>query len=803
MVDALPKSTLRWRCDPASLPFATTADVEPVSGIIGQPGALDALRFGLEFDAPGQNVFIRGLEGTGRLTMVRRLLEELQPACPTKKDRCYIHDFSAPDRPRLVSLPPGKGRELRRRVHALADFVRHGLPDALSAPTIKARREAIETHARAEVEHATQPFEKSLQEAGMALVSLQMGPVAQTAIFPVVEGKPVPPEEFEGLREQGKISVAQHARFAEQHEGFAKRLAEITDAVRRIRKNAATLLEAMLEQAARAVLEELARQIEADFPAPEISRFLRQIVDDVAENHLEPDEDRSFAELYGVNVVLEHGLDEGCPIIIENAPTLPNLVGSVGRDWGPRGPGRGDYRMIRAGALLRADGGYLIMQARDVLAEPGAWKVLLRTLRTGLLDIVPPEVGVSFWGQTIQPEAVPVRVKVILIGGAEIYYLLDTYDREFSHLFKVLADFDAEIPRDRGGILGYAGVLARIAKEEQLRPFDRTAVAALAEHGARIASHKGKLTSRFGRVVDIAREAEYLARKRNDITVTGDDVRLAVRRTKQRADLPSRRFRALLADGTIRLQTKGAVAGQINGLAVVHAGPITYGFPARITATIGAGSAGVINIEREAAMSGSIHTKGFYILGGLLRHLLQTEHPLAFSASIAFEQSYGGIDGDSASGAEICCLLSALAGVKIRQDFAMTGAIDQVGHILAVGAVNEKIEGFFDTCKDLGLTGTQGVIIPLANAGDLMLRHDVMEACGEKKFHVYAVQDVREALELLVGMPVGERGEDGAYPEDSLLGICVRKAFEYWVKAARMPIEVAAEEPPVEEPEAS
>ncbi|MFQ5845149.1 MAG: Lon-insertion domain-containing protein, partial [Planctomycetota bacterium] len=314
-------------------------------------------------------------------------------------------------------------------------------------------------------------------------------------------------------------------------------------------------------------------------------------------------------------------------------------------------------------------------------------------------------------------------------------------------------------------------------------PFDRTGVARLAEHGARIASRGDRLTARFGRLADIAREASFVAQKARRKQVVADDVRETVRRTKRRGDLPSRRFRELLADGTVRVQTRGEMVGQINGLAILRAGQLTYGFPARITATIGAGTAGVINIEREAALSGAIHTKGFYILGGLLRHLLRTDHPLAFSASVAFEQSYGGIDGDSASGAEICCLLSALTGTPVRQDLAMTGAIDQKGNILAVGGVNEKIEGYFDTCRDLGLTATQGVLIPTANSAELMLREDVVEACRKGRFHVYAVDRVHDALELLTGMPAGERDQEDAYPEGTLLALALQKTHEYWLKA--------------------
>ncbi|HEX5136490.1 MAG TPA: AAA family ATPase [Planctomycetota bacterium] len=791
----LPCTALRWRCDPESLPFETTADVEPVAGVIGQASAVDSLRFGLECGAPGQNVFIRGLTGTGRRTLVRRLLEQMKPCCNGKVDRCYVHNFAQPDRPRLITVPAATARKFRRRVQELAEFIRDDLAGALDSDALKARRESLEKREKAEVETITEPFERDLKEASLALVTIQLGPVAHTTIFPVANGKPLPPEEFEQLRDQGKITPVEFDAFVERREAFQKRLEDVTGRIREIRRKHARSVQSIVEETARALLGDMARDILRDFPGEDVRRFLSEVVDDVAEHRLGGDGGIDPVEMYGVNIVLEHEQDHACPIIIEGNPTLPNLLGTVDREWGPRGTVRSDYRMIRAGSLLRADGGYLILDAREVLTEPGAWRALVRTLKNGSLEIVPPELSFALVATALKPEAVPVKIRVILLGDSSLYYLLDAYDADFPHLFKVLADFDNEIVREPDGVEQYSGVLARIARDESLLPFHKTAVAAIIEHGARIAARRGKLTARFSRVADISREAAFLAKQAGRAAVTGDDVRNAVVRTKARADLPSRRFREYLADGTIKVQTKGSAVGQVNGLAVISAGPLTYGFPARITATIGAGSAGIVNIEGQAQLSGAIHTKGFHILGGLLRYLLQTDHPLAFSASLAFEQSYGGIDGDSASGAEICCLLSALTGIPIRQDLAITGAIDQVGHIEAIGGANEKIEGFYDTCKDLGLTGTQGVVIPLSNAGDLMLRPDLVKACGEGKFHVYAVDTVQEALEVLTGVPAGARDESGAYPEGTILAQAVEKAHEYWLRSLYRPeIEVDEEE---------
>ncbi len=797
----LPAAALRWRCRPEELPFCSTAELKPVVGVIGQEGAVEALRFGLEINAPGQNIFVRGLTGTGRMTLIRRLMEETRLACPLAKDRCYVRNFAHPDCPRLITLPRGRGHEFRRRIDRLAAFIRDDLTAALSSAGMQARWAVLEREGQSRIDEVVHPLEHALREAGLALVTFQTGPVSQTALFALFQGKPVPPEEWAQLRTGGQVSDEQDTAFRKHHDEFQEQLREVTAKVNEIRRRHGETVRSLREEAARAILEDFVRAIAADFPEPGVHAFLEELVHDAVTRGLQASPEQTDAtRRYRVNVILAHENDDSCPIIVENAPTMTNLLGTIERRFGPRETLPSDHTMIRAGALLRADGGHLILEARDVLTEPGAWKVLVRTLRTGRLEIVPPEIFVPWTGPVLKPEPIDLNLKVILLGDEEIYYLLDGYDPDFPHLFKVLADFDSVIPRDAAAAVQYGQVLASIAQEERLLPFDASAVAALVEHGARIAARRGKLTARFGRLADLAREAAFIAGKEGAQEISGDHVRQAVRRTRQRADLPSRRFRELLADGTIRVQTSGRVAGQINGLAVLQAGPLTYGFPARITATIGPGTAGVINIEREAALSGSIHTKGFYILGGLLRHLLRTDHPLAFHASVAFEQSYGGIDGDSASGAEICCLLSALTEVPLRQDLAMTGAIDQHGHILPVGAVNEKIEGFFDTCRDVGLTGSQGVIIPKANAGDLMLREDVVEVCQNGQFFVYAVETVHEALEWLTGVSAGTRDAEGQYPEGSLLGQALERAFEYWVKVARSAEALIAEEPETGEP---
>ncbi len=797
MIEPLPAEKLRWTCDPDSLPFETTEEVTPLPGVVGQDSAVAAIEFGIECHANGQNIFVRGLAGSGRMRLVRRMLEEIKPTCKVKQDRCYVHNFSEENKPRLISLPAGRARGFRRSMHRFAEFVRDGLVEALKADAVKTRLEAIERIGNERIEVVTAPFEKALKDANLALVTVQMGAVAQTAIFPVHDGKPVPPEEYEELRSQEKITDEENKQIESDRETYGRDLEAITERVRAIRRRTAQQLQSVGEDTARSLLYEIARDILVEYPGDDVRVFLSEVIDDIAENRLGGGADgEAFdpIQAYGVNIVVEHAEDNVCPIVVENTPTLTNLLGTIDREWTQRGPGMSDYGMIRGGSLLNADGGYLILEARDVLGEPAAWKYLMRTLRTGELEIVPSELGGLYLAPSAKPEPIPVQVRVILIGDSDLYYLLDSYDPDFQNLFKVLADFEPDVPREPEGVEQYAGAIARSATQEDFPHFHRSAVAALLEHGARIAASQIRVSTRAGRISDIGQEAAFLAQKDGCKLVMAEHVFAAVTRTKERASLPSRRFREYLRNGTIRIQTDGATVGQINGLAVIRAGMLTYGFPARITTSIGAGTAGIVNVEGQASLSGSIHTKGFHILGGLLRHMLHMDHPLAFSISVAFEQSYGGIDGDSASCAEICCLLSALTDVPIRQDVAITGSIDQKGHVQAIGGVNEKIEGFYDTCADLGLTGKQGVIIPGANAGDLMLRRDVVEACRKGRFRVWAVGTVPEALEILTGEATGEADADGIYPEGSLLAKAVEKATEFWVMSLQSPRTYFAEE---------
>ncbi len=788
----VPADQLRWRCPLTQLDFESTAEIPPSKEIHGQQAAWEALKFGIECSAPGQNVYVRGQSGTGRKSMIRQLLEDYQPENVKKYDRCYVHNFSRPERPRLISLPAGTACEFRDQIREFGRYVKEELNEALSADYLLARRTAIQTSAQEDIQQLKAPLEADLKKAGMALVSIQAGQMMQTTIFPLVDNEPVAPEQFNQMVVQGKVSEKRKNDFDEKYPEFQKRMHAISRDINTILEKAGKQVLQLNETESRGLLSTIGDRIKRNYPIDSVETFINEMIDDVINNFTpKGPPEREPSNLYDVNILVEHQNDNSCPVVSENTPNLVNLLGTVEPAWSSQGPTHIDFGGIHAGSLLRADGGYLILEAKDILTEPGAWRALTRTLRTGYLEIVPSEIGWLGSISVLKPEPIKINVRVILMGDAMLYYQLDRLDPDFSDLFKVLADFDDDIQRDDSNINQYISIISRIVADEKLPHFTSQAVAAIIEHGARIVSRRNKLTAKFGRIADIIREAAFLCAKSDQVLVQREHVDSAVKRTKQRASLPSRNFQEMVNNGTILIKTTGEVVGQINGLAVIHSGPITYGFPARITATIAPGRAGLINIEGSANMSGSIHTKGFNILGGLLRFLLKPIHPMSFSASLAFEQSYGGIDGDSASGAETVCLLSALTDVPIKQSIAMTGAIDQHGHIEAIGGVNEKIEGFFDVCNYFGLTGDQAVIIPESNAADLMLRQDVVDACERGDFAIHAVSTIHQALEIATGVPAGEMVND-LYPEGSLLDIAQQKTFEYWDQTLSHPDKLLA-----------
>lgn len=745
----VPPDELAWSCPASAFSFGTTAELTPAVGILGQEPAAEALQFGLAIDARGHNVFVRGRSGTGRRTLVFDLLDQL-PEVPPLQDRVFVYNFAEPDQPRLLSLDPGQAQILRGRADEIVRFVLEDLSDHVNTDSLRVRTHRLEAEAEAEAARLSAPFNQALEEAGLALVEVEEGDETYSALMPLIEGQPVSFEDLERAVAAGEIEAERAKQLDQAAQRLQLQLQSLSTQVVRLRKRTQRAIARLVAAEVRQVMTDALADIPRTFPGT--GGWVHEIIDDVAERIGQLQELPTLVERYRIRILCAGSEQGRRPVVEENAPTVQRLLGGIDvpQEQAQVAPHLG----IHAGALLKANGGVLVLQARDVLAEPGAWEALTRALRSGAVELTPPELGAStLRSQHLRPEPIPIRVKVVLIGGPEVWAALDLGDPDFSELFKVLVDLDDVLDRDERGIMLYARVVARIAAHESLPPFTAGAVGALVEHGARIASEARKLTARFGRIADLIRGAAFLARRRGISEVHRQDVHRAVLEGRRRADLPSRRFREQLSRGTIQIATRGSVVGQVNGLAVVPAGPLDYGFPMRITATLGAGEGGAVHLVREAELSGQIHTKGFLTVQGLLRYLLDVPHPLAFDASITHEQSYGGVDGDSASAAEFVCLVSALTSLPARQDLAMTGAIDQHGNILPVGAVDSKIEGFFDACAVHGLDGAQGVLIPAVGVRDLQLRRDVIEAVRAKRFAIYGVDRIEEALELMLGEP--------------------------------------------------
>ncbi len=783
---------LRWNCPLSSVGRAGKA--RSVPGTVGQERALEALRVGLELYAPGYNVFVSGLTGTGRTTTVKRILEELSPRCAVPRDRCYVFNFDDPQCPMLLSLPAGKGVVLAREMDSLVRFLRDRVPALLEGADFEEkRREATAEFARKEKD-LVQGFQERIEKEGFAVVQVPVGPLQRPAVYPLLDGKPVPEEEIERAVEEGRLPKKEGADVLERLEGVREELQDVLRGARDLARKAQDAVEELFRDCLRLLLEGHMADLKKTFrEEPSILSFLKAVERDFIENTPPPgtaagegegasewrEELEAVLARYTVNVLIDRSRYKGCPVVVENYPTFTNLFGTIEAG----GPGRErrppDHRSIVPGSLLRADGGYLLLSAKDLLSESGVWDHLKRALKSGRLEIQPPPEGFRFGQVTLKPRPVDIQVKVILIGDPGVYDFLYMNDSDFRKIFKVLADFDSSMPLTGENLAHFALVARRICEKEGLRTPDRSALAACAEFAVRDAGRRDRISTRFNEVADVLREADFHASREGGKRILGAHVRAAVEgRAARHRSLEDRVFR-MLRENLILVSTEGKKVGQVNGLSVYQMGYHSFGKPTRITASTSAGGVGIINIEREARLSGGIYDKGVLIIAGWMRRVFAQERPLSLTASLSFEQSYSGVDGDSASVAEICALLSELSGIPIDQGFAVTGSVNQHGEIQPVGGVNEKIEGFFRLCSERGLTGNQGCVIPASNTEDLMLAPRVVEAVRAGKFQVHAAGNLDQVFRILMGVPAGERGVDGRFPEGTLFAAVAAKLEKY------------------------
>jgi predicted ATP-dependent protease len=770
----VPAERLRWTCDPGQLEFETTDELAELEGTIGQERALRAIDFGLGMSECGFNLYISGEAGTGRTSSIMNLLKIRAREEATPNDWCYVFNFKAPDNPMAFALKAGMGCQLEKDMQELLNLVRADIPKALESKEYESNKSAIIQENQERNNAIFSELEKEALEKGFSLQRTVSGLV----MVPQKEGRNFTQEEYDALPtgEQEKLDTV-----GNDLKG------KLADVISQIRENEKAVKESLSQLDRNLGLSAVGHHI---VPLKEkyrefgrVIEYLDLVQEDILLNLEDfkgapqqpsipglklPVQTPSF-ERYVVNLLVDNCGMAGAPVVFEANPTYNNLFGRIDHVMQMGGVATTNFTLIKAGSLHRANGGYLVVNARDVLLSPFAWDALKRCIRNSEIrieDVLEQYRIITMI--SLKPEPVPLQAKIIMIGSPMIYYLLFYMEPDYRKFFKVKADFDSKVARTPEVLKDYALFVSTHCRKEGLLPFDKSAVAGILECSARMVEDQEKFSTQFMEVADLIREADYWARKQGSTTVTGACVRQAIEEKVYRSNRIEERMQELFEEGTLMVDTTGSVVGQVNGLSVISLADYTFGRPSRVTARIYMGRGGMVNIEREVKLSGPIHDKGVLILTGYLGGKFAHDKPLSFSASLCFEQNYEGIEGDSASSTELYALLSALSGLPLKQGIAVTGSVNQLGMVQPIGGVNFKIEGFFAVCKAKGLTGEQGVIIPRSNLRNLMLREDVAEAVKAGTFHIWSIETIDQGIEILTGVPAGEMRDDGSYPEGSV-----------------------------------
>ncbi|MEW8692779.1 MAG: ATP-binding protein [Candidatus Thiodiazotropha endolucinida] len=776
---ALTPEALCRHCDPDQFNFDTTDELEDLEGFIGQERATKSLHFGLGVEHKGYNLYALGPAGAGKSAMVRKFLKVLAAERPIPSDWCYVNNFSDARKPRAVALPAGKGVMFKEEMEQLVIDLQEAIPLVFESDEYHTRRQAKEDRLEERQENAMAAMQKKAEEKHIALINTPTG----FTLGPKQNDKILGPEQFHKLPEKEQEAIEKDVKALQEE--LRRTLHAIPQWQKEAREEISKLNREMTASAVHHLIDavrEKYRDIEA------VIAYLDRVEDDVINNYQQflPHDERKptlfglplsqqeegppWHYRYRVNLLLAHEANGGAPIVYEDLPGYNNLVGRI-EHRAHLGALETDFTMIRPGALHRANGGYLILDALKLLFQPFAWETLKRVLQSGEIRIESlAQITSLISTQSLEPEPIPLQVKVVLLGERHIYYLLQALDPEFDELFKVAVDFDDDLVRDSHNEHHYGQLVATLARQHKLRPLDRYAVARVIDHSMRLADDNERLSSHMRSLTDLIQQADFWAGEQGHNLISRDDVQQAIEAQIHRADRVQRRLQDEVVRGTLMIATDGEVVGQINGLSVMLLGDQRFGHPNRITARARLGKGQVVDIEREVELGGPIHSKGVYILSGFIAGRYVPDYPLSLSASLVFEQSYGGVEGDSASSAELYALLSALSGLPIKQQFAVTGSVNQMGEVQAIGGVNEKIEGFFDICRTRGLSGDQGVLIPTANVKHLILREDVVQAVKAGEFAVYPIDNIDQGIALLTGAPAGTRDENGEFPEDSVNG---------------------------------
>lgn len=780
---ALDPQLLFHRCDPAQLGFEITSELEDLTEVIGQGRAMGAVQFGTGMRHEGYNLYVLGPPGMGKHTLVRQFLEGRAGAEREPGDWCYINNFEQPHKPRALRLPAGRAAKLAQDMAQLVDELRNAIPAAFESDEYRNRAEEIQEKFNERQAAVFKELGEEAEKQGIALLHTPGG----FAFAPMHDGEVIGPDDYD------KLPDAEKERIEKLVSGLEERLQKVIRQIPQWRKEKREKVKQLNREITMSAVGHLIAELKDGYTdLPVVLAYLDQVQQNVVESadDFRKTEEQpanvlgmSIAERpdfhrYRVNVLVDQGESRAAPIVSDDNPTHSNLIGRV-EHVAQLGALVTDFTLIKPGSLHRANGGYLLLDVRKVLVQPFAWEALKRALYA-------KEIRIESLGQmlslvstvSLEPEPIPLDVKVILFGERLFYYLLYEYDPEFSELFKVAADFEETMERSADNNLLYARLIGTLARKTGLLPLHRSAVARVIEHSARIVGDAEKLSTHLQSVSDLVREADYWSRDAGRAAVQAEDVQRAIDAQIHRADRLRSRIHEEILRGTVLIDTQGAMAGQVNGLAVMQLGDFAFAQPMRITATTRIGEGEFINVEREVELSGAIHSKGVLILSSFLAARYSRDRPLSLSASLAFEQSYGMVEGDSASLAELCALLSNLAGAPVKQSLAITGSVNQFGQAQAIGAVNDKIEGFFDICKARGLNGEQGVLIPASNVKHLMLRQDVVDAAAAGQFHIYPVENIDQAIELLTGVPAGMPDDKGELPENSINFQVAARLFE-------------------------
>jgi len=769
---------LKRGCSSDEFEFDSTEELTPLEGAIGQERATQAISFGMDVESPGYHVFALGPPGTGRTDSIKNFLEGRSEEEPPPSDWVYVNNFDNPDEPRALRLPSGRGKEFKNDMTDFVDQLQSEVPQAFESEEYEREQEEIWKEFRDQRQELFNDLEEKANEHDLTLLQTQHG----IAIAPVEDGEVITPDDFNELDDDPRERFEESRK--EIQDDLRETMREVQELQSEVREKMRELDRKTLGFAVEHLIDELKNKYEA---LPSVTEFLEDVRSSLMENTqtfkrmpqgeqgqppmpypMIPGQSENPFDKYRVNLLVDNADQETAPVVHETNPTYYNLVGRI-EHQGQFGSMTTDFTMIKNGALHRANGGYLILEVRDLLTTPFAWDALKRTLQEQ--QVKTEAMGQEYRAiqtQTLEPETIPLDVKVVLIGNPLLYYLLYNHDEDFQKLFRVKADFERETDWDEETVQEYARYVGTVTEDENLKEFSPSGVARIVEEGARAVESTKKLDAKMADLSDLVIQSNYWARRNDHDLVEWDDVNKAVKEKIYRSNRIEERIQEKIEDGTILIDTEGERMGQVNGLSVLPLGDYQFGKPSRVTARTHAGDSGVINIDRETEMGGQIHNKGSMILQGYLGGQYAQDVPLSLSASITFEQMYSGVEGDSASSTELFALLSSLSDYTVRQGLAVTGSVNQHGDIQAIGGVNTKVEGFFEVCRQKGLTGDQGVLIPESNVQDLMLRDYVIEAVREDEFSIHPVSTVEEGIELLTGVPAGELRDDGTYPEDTV-----------------------------------